>query len=129
MLPDTRLMTKQEIFDTVALHLLTQKEKSITSTDGCVYFGPNNLRCAIGVLLLEHPRLYNANYSVESLLHIFPALLPTITNLRKTYVKAFYQDLQNIHDSHPPKNWRALLQTFAQNRKLSTKILSQETTP
>jgi hypothetical protein len=46
--------TEQEVFDTVARHLLTQREPS-ASEDGtsCLYFGPDGKRCAAGCLLTE----------------------------------------------------------------------------
>jgi hypothetical protein len=46
--------TKQDVFDTIARHLLTQREPS-ASEDGtsCLYFGPDGKRCAAGCLLTE----------------------------------------------------------------------------
>jgi hypothetical protein len=46
--------TMQEVFDTIARHLLTQREPS-ASEDGetCLYFGPDGKRCAAGCLLTE----------------------------------------------------------------------------
>ncbi len=44
-------MTKQEIFDKVATHLLTQNEKALNSVGGCVYRTDKGLKCAVGCLI------------------------------------------------------------------------------
>lgn len=43
-------MTRQEIFDTVATHLITQGRRAWTGTN-CMYLAPNGDRCAIGCLI------------------------------------------------------------------------------
>lgn len=115
-------MTKQQIFDTVAKHLLTQKRKSIAPT-GCAYFGPDNTRCAIGILMLEHPNKYNTGWGVANLMNTCPSLLPPISNLAPRAWKDFFQNLQHIHDSCEPEGWRDALRLFARNRRLSTAVL------
>jgi hypothetical protein len=45
-------MTKQEIFDKVAAHLLTQRRQSVNDCSGaCVYRSPEGLKCAAGCLI------------------------------------------------------------------------------
>jgi hypothetical protein len=44
-------MAEQEIFDRVAVHLLTQKVHSINGIGECCYRGNNNTRCAVGCLI------------------------------------------------------------------------------
>ena len=41
----------QEVYSQVRKHLLTQKMKSIEEGKGCVYRGPDGLKCAAGCLL------------------------------------------------------------------------------
>jgi hypothetical protein len=43
-------MTKQEVFDRVVTHLLTQKKRSASYYGSCLYKGPDGLRCAVGCL-------------------------------------------------------------------------------
>jgi hypothetical protein len=46
--------TEQDVFDTVARHLLTQREPSASEGgEVCLYFGPGGKRCAAGCLLTE----------------------------------------------------------------------------
>lgn len=53
-------MNKQEIFDTVSVHLLRQKKRSLRETEystECAYRGKDGLTCAAGVLIKdEHYR-------------------------------------------------------------------------
>jgi len=44
-------MTKQEMFDKVLDHLRAQGKRSHEKGKGCLYRGPNGLRCAIGALI------------------------------------------------------------------------------
>ena len=46
-------MTKQEAFDRIITHLAKQKVKSQNSIGQCLYRGPNERKCAIGVLLSD----------------------------------------------------------------------------
>lgn len=43
----------QSQFDKMALHLLTQDQKSRDDTGGCVYRGDDGLMCAVGALIKE----------------------------------------------------------------------------
>lgn len=118
-------MTKQQIFDTVAKHLLQQNRTSIsTTTSSCAYFGEDNTRCAIGALMLVHPGAYNTNWGVSEILKKCPNLLPPISDLSRRSWPAFFVDLQHIHDSVPSHQWRDNLRIFAKNRHLSARILS-----
>lgn len=49
-----RCMDGQEVFDKVSTHLKSMKERS-RGSDSCLYNGPNNNHCAIGILLTDFP--------------------------------------------------------------------------
>ena len=49
----THQMTRQEIFDKVFTHLLTQKYQAITDDGQCEYLANNGLKCAVGCLIAE----------------------------------------------------------------------------
>jgi hypothetical protein len=55
--------TAQDIFDTVALHLITQGRRAIAGTY-CRYRAPNGDRCAIGVLISDE--VYNQKMEGQS---------------------------------------------------------------
>lgn len=114
-------MTKQEIFDRVTEHLLTQKKRSTTWDESgykCKYRGPNGLKCAIGILIPDH--LYNPVFdgtlsqakafglkglSIRRLMKAVPAL--------QDYLGAenldILNELQSIHDDVDPSSWRVRL--------------------
>jgi hypothetical protein len=52
-----RPTTAQEIFNTVAMHLLVQGRKAVGKNGKCVYRSPNGDRCAVGVLISDEEYL------------------------------------------------------------------------
>lgn len=44
-------MNKQEIFNTVVGHLIKQNKQSANVNGTCLYRGPNNTKCAFGILI------------------------------------------------------------------------------
>jgi len=58
-------MNKQEFFDKVARHLLTQNAKSIEAFERnakCLYRGPNGMKCVAGCLIPDE--LYSENFEL-----------------------------------------------------------------
>ena len=112
-------MTKQEIFDTVAAHLLEQKETCVirtsSGTDFCAYRGDRGMMCAIGVLVPDN--LYEQSMEggpVYALLEEWPEVCKAIWGRKKMapYQKKFLSDLQLIHDELNPETWLSALQLF-----------------
>lgn len=114
-------MTKQEIFNKVAKHLLRQSKRSVNEGGQCMYRGPNNTRCAVGCLIPKsayQPAMEGR--LAANLLISFPAvvrcgLVPANMSL--------VQALQDIHDEVEPENWRRELMALAKRRKLDPKVL------
>lgn len=52
-----RPTTAQEIFNTVAMHLLVQGRKAVGKNGKCAYRSPNGDRCAVGVLISDEEYL------------------------------------------------------------------------
>lgn len=103
-------MTRQELFDRVATHLLEQDEKSEGVGQGvyrCLYRGPNELRCAIGVLIPNDK--YNPSFEgcpcTDKDIQEAAGLGGEDINLAL--------QLQDIHDGNPTVLWRGLLQETA----------------
>jgi hypothetical protein len=118
--------TKQETFDTVARHLLTQGEKSEIDGVGCAYFGQEGRRCAAGVLIPEDK--YDPEFEGEQLYH--GASGQPENEASKVIYEAGHdlslcQDLQFVHDSEDVCNWIRMLGSLAENWDLSTAVLAE----
>lgn len=105
--------TKQQVFDQVAKHLLTQNVRS-ENPDYCAYRGDNGLMCAAGCLISDSeykPEMdHNENGSTWHDL-IESGLVP---NAHPVLIK----HLQHIHDNEEPKSWRECLVKAAKNFEL-----------
>ena len=118
-----KAMSEQEVFDTVAKHLLTQKEKCFIagSHRDCAYrqVVENNkvLKCAAGCLIEDGE--YDSDLegkAWDDLIYagvIVDANMPLICKL------------QIIHDDNEPYNWRFSLMNLAIDRKLNPKVLHE----
>lgn len=88
-------MTKQQIFDKVATHLLTQRQ---VSRDGvqCIYRADNGFRCAIGCLIPDDKYKPNMEgQAIKPLLEQHKDLLGFPIGPRNLKL---LKDLQQIHD-------------------------------
>ncbi len=106
------MFTKQEIFDKVATHLLTQLEKSIEDGARCMYRSPDGLKCAIGCLIPDNQ--YDCDMEGKSVYE--PAISAVLSKAGYPVDRAIiylYHDLQRIHDVIPVENWRAALKSLA----------------
>lgn len=112
--------TKQETFDTVAKHLLTQGERS-ESSFGCAYRGDGGLKCAVGVLIPEeryYPDMEGASVSNT------PFILNGVAKLmrRLGHDLALLGELQRVHDEHEPDDWRECLEAVAREHGLEWRL-------
>jgi hypothetical protein len=120
-------MNLQNVFDTVAKHLLTQNKRSentIVQEDGiadtiCAYRGENGLKCAIGALIKDEfyqPSLENqtpASNQVQNALKASGIEVGEDFTAESNYW--FLQELQMVHDDFDPKNWLVELNQLASN--------------
>lgn len=118
-------MNKQQIFNKVAEHLLTQMAVS-EDEFGCLYRGPNGLKCAVGILIPDD--LFEVELENSDVYSLFDCLGPEgrkrigITRYRTL---DFLADLQCIHDSFPPDSWRAELRVLANKHRLNRQVLER----
>ena len=126
-------MNKQEIFDKVYKHLLTQGRRSrLYDVEGglCAYRSFDGLKCAVGCLIED------ANYSAsmeESSVHawavkevlIKQGVLPTNPTEAES-ITTLLSKLQQIHDVRNPSNWKHFLVALAEEQKLSVPELNNE---
>ena len=109
-------MSMQEVFTTVAIHLLRQGKQSIRTERSreegrCAYRSAHGgLKCAIGKLITdEHYTQDLEGLSVSSgnvLTALYESGVPYMP-------ECFLYRLQEIHDCYEPVRWEALLRGFA----------------
>lgn len=106
------LATKQEVFDQVAHHLLTQNKRSVEWL-ACRYRSGNGLKCAAGCLISDDeydPKLESMFWK-ELINDYFPHLINAHTDL--------ITDLQTLHDEYEPAFWQEELKKIADLYKLT----------
>ena len=109
-------MNDQEIFNTVATHLLRQGIKSTSIVGKCSYRGQLDTKCAIGCLIDD--KYYSTN------LEGFRVNGGTVSRAVAKSL-GFYPDmyllseLQMIHDLFKVEEWRRELQQLAKKLNLS----------
>jgi len=114
-------MTKQEVFNKVAKHLLKQGERALTKNGTCQFHVPDSkMRCAVGCLITK--RYYKVDmefHSPEGLFVEFPKEMKNL-RLNKRRHKIILDELQELHDNDytDPEDWSEELKKLAQNHKL-----------
>lgn len=139
------LMTLQQIFDTVATHLLAQGARSQRivvrhdddTTEGvtvCAYRGAEGQKCAIGCLILDEayePDLEGYTVAAAPVLarlqdaHVMPPTTPGYgddpgVRLRRRLLF----DLQGLHDSASVLAWPLELRLLAEDYGLSADVMN-----
>lgn len=124
------MKTRQEIFNTVATHLLTQNAKSFSHfvdsfgdwREDCFYRGCDGLKCAIGALIPDD--CYMPEFERHSILYLFKEFSKDFHMMGLDSVDGdFLFDLQLIHDGEPAASWKEFLRNFARKNKLSYAVL------
>jgi hypothetical protein len=105
--------TKQEVFDQVAKHLLTQNARS-TKMQCCSYRGVGGLKCAAGCLIADSEYDHDMEGS-DWLTLVKDNIVP------KNHVQLISR-LQDIHDIFPVESWESTLQVEAKRRRLAWNI-------
>ena len=107
------MKTKQETFNIVANHLLTQNRQSLNEIGLCMYRGPDNLKCAIGCLIADedyYPAMEHNNIAWL---------------LEKGYLKKFLdhivllEELRKVHDNRHPTMWKKALDEISYEHNLT----------
>ena len=88
-------MNSQEIFDKVAVHLLTQPRSLTGNGGGCMYRGDNGTKCAVGCLIPDN----EYDPSIEGLF-MNDRLIGKVPSFRGMTEEQIYmlRELQRIHD-------------------------------
>lgn len=102
-------MNRQEIFDKVRTHLLTQNAKAMADYgDSCMYRAPDGRRCAIGCLIPDE--MYNPDFEGEGIDGLPWALREYLGGVDNDDI---LQELQNVHDCFNPDDWAGQLDYIA----------------
>lgn len=127
-------MTNQEIFDTVARHLLTQKEKC--GEGALCNYRRGGLKCAVGVLIPDE--LYSSAIEGIPVDHFFleeDALLPSpeVAAVSAWFKRTFpdgqnrlIDELQVVHDSWKVEEWKDELAHVAYTFYLNKAVLEED---
>lgn len=100
--------TAQEVFDQVANHLLTQNKQSISNfAGGCAYRGDEGLKCAAGCLIGDDEYSEDMEGTCYSQLSLSQ---PDNSDL--------IDDLQYVHDTFVPNEWKNRLKSLADKYSL-----------
>lgn len=124
-------LTDQEIFDTVARHLLSQGKRS-TEFGFCTYRSEDGLKCAVGCLIADE--FYSAaieGYSIAQCPE-FPVeadlvfrLFASGVDLSNATTRQLIADLQCCHDTEPPFLWADELYDIGSSLELDTHVLEE----
>lgn len=119
---EAHMSLRQEVFDTVAKHLLTQGRRSMSDdAQICMYRGSDGLRCAVGALISDD------HYSTA-----MEQKGPTDAIVRRAIARSLgvvdidadtldlLIDLQMLHDDTKPGGWEDELRDMAAVHGLST---------
>ena len=109
--------TAQEVFDQVASHLLTQKNRSQDEELNCRYRGNDGTSCAAGCLISD------SEYTEIIEGQTWQTL---VYNKRASDAHMYLiYELQAAHDKTPPGLWKLQLELVAKNNALATTVLDK----
>ncbi|MCI0527235.1 MAG: hypothetical protein L0Y56_07310 [Nitrospira sp.] len=107
----------QAVFNQLAVHLLTQNEKSVNRKGEPQYRGPRGLKCPGGCLMADD----EYKLSFEGLSWYYLAGGDQVPG-RHCFLIA---SLQNVHDGITPPDWLEGLRILARRFDLKTKCLDK----
>ncbi len=120
-------LTKQQIFDKVAVHLLTQKKKSVRTKDmpsydgpsrtSCAYRTPEGLMCAVGCLITDEEYKNNGE---EISARVLARKIQRLSTEQE-----FLATIQYLHDDNKPSKWINKLSILATAHGLNKDVLKQ----
>lgn len=123
---------KQDIFDRVARHLMTQKVRcGATNENGdwqCLYRGrgkAEGLRCAAGCLIDDEHYKTSLENGPATARDVASAICGSLGIPYRDYPAGLLLSLQKLHDECEPDNWRKLLAAAAALNNLSPAVLEE----
>lgn len=109
--------TKQQVFEQVAKHLLTQYQRSINEFGYCMYRGQNGCKCAAGCLIADDEYMeYFEDKTWNTLV---------VKNDFPSNHKEIIRDLQDIHDCFIVQEWKEELKDLGKKYDLSIDFIEE----
>lgn len=108
------MLNRQEVFNTVKTHLLTQGRKSLAANGvSCMYRGMDGAMCGIGPLIKDE--FYNKGlegYGIDTPC-VMEALCRSLRDVLGSVDIQFLSSLQEVHDADEVEGWPTRLQWVA----------------
>lgn len=105
-------MNKQEIFNTVAQHLLSQNERSMEN-DRCAYRNSAGLKCAVGCLIPDEK--YSEDLEGKTVRSFYDTnLFEDVFDPKNNEIWRMLSHLQDIHDGASTVEWYDYLKEYAE---------------
>ena len=115
-------MTRQEMFDIAAKHLLTQRVRSVDPVTGsCRYRGPQGRMCAIGPMIPDEKYSPDMEGWGVGSCDVWNAM--GLDSDDPGNLKTLAHKLQRIHDAWAPTAWPYMLLALALKYNLDTAIV------
>ena len=114
-------MTRQEMFDTAAKHLLTQRTRSIGNDNYCNYRGQQGRMCAIGPMIPDEKYSPEMEGLVVGNDVVWNAM--GLDSNDRGDLETLARKLQHIHDSSAPTAWPYMLLAVALALNLNTAMV------
>lgn len=112
--------TAQEVFDQVAMHMLTQGEQSMDADRwGCMYRGDGGLKCAAGCLIADdeyRPEMEDLQWVAMA------GGMEGGMDIPEDHCDLI-MTLQGVHDMDNPLEWRERLVVVASNHQLDDSVV------
>lgn len=122
--------SKQETFDAVARHLLTQGRAAVAgpipegddSVGACQYLARNGDKCAVGCLIPDGD--YHARFEGSAIEQDGSTGISVLMD-RLGHNLELLEQLQDLHDRLDPAAWAASLRRMAYDHGLSATVLDE----
>lgn len=115
------IFNKQEVFNHIIIHLLSQRVQSLDPETGDLrYRSSNGLKCPVGYLMGAD--VYDPEFEGQSVNEVYKAIGMEPTGV---YHKELIRDLQLIHDEGEPHNWHMMLIELAAEYELDARLVQQ----
>ena len=114
-------MTQQEMFDTAAKHLLTQRTRSVKNDNYCMYRSPQGRMCAIGPMIPDEKYSQDMEGLGVGSCVVWDAM--GLDSDDPDNLKTLACKLQDIHDTSAPTAWPYKLLAVALEYNLNTAMV------
>lgn len=111
-----KLLNKQQVFDIVVNHLLTQNKRCATDRNECRYRKPDGTKCAIGSLIPDEK--YNPEIEGSRVTNINGYYLDHLDFSDENMMRLLEQ-FQGVHDTTKSEFWAENLKILAKQFNLT----------